>query len=167
MELMKRDDRAHKSLQQLQDLLEKLAEDDTGIVHVFKMYLAENEDRYYQFAKKMQRAWAITAAGMVLALLTGGYIVDQMREAATGARSATRELKSTVAENRELIKRLEIVAEEAQKNGGLATKMLCRKFEDFKVPVREVLRSTRSTQFLHLFKRESCEDLPNAQPVTP
>ena len=157
----------HRALQALQDLLEKLAKDDTGILHVFKMYLAENEERYYSFAKKMQTAWMKTAIGLVLALAVGSYLIGRAHSAGQEARTATRELRATVVDNRILIRKLEKVAEEAQKNGGEASRILCRKFEDFKIPVREVLTKTGSTRFLHLFKRESCKDLPNATPVTP
>lgn len=157
----------HRALQALQDLLEKLAKDDTGILHVFKMYLAENEERYYSFAKKMQMAWMKTAIGLVLALAVGGYLVDGARKAGNEARSATRELRATVIANRILIKRLEEVAEEAQRRGAETTLLQCRKLEDFKVPIREVLSKTGSTRFLRLFKRESCKDLPNSTTVMP
>lgn len=150
----------------LHALMEDLAE-ATGVLAELKTYILESEARYIRFAHKMQSAWTKTAIGLVVALAVGGYIVGEVRQAGTNANEATKDLKRFADENRQLIHRLEVVANRAQTNGAEADKRQCREIEALKAPIREVLTQAGVKQYLPLFKRQSCRDLPNSKPVKP
>lgn len=153
----------------LHRLLENLGS-ATGVLRDLREYLERMEARDRRFVRLIARAGVIFAFGMVVALVVTSCEVRQTN-------AATQRADDLVHDNRQLIRRLEVVAVQAQRNGAKADLRQCRQIEALKTRLRAILylaaaqRGGRQTPSLHralrLLRRESCAHLPNAAPVTP
>lgn len=160
----------------LHRLLESLG-NATGVLRDLREYLERMEARDRRFVRLILRAGLIFAVGMISAFVVTGCEVRQTDAAADSAKRAASDADALIADNRRLITRLEVVAVEAQRQGAAADRQQCRQIEALKTRLRAILylaaaqrggrQTTSLRSALRLLRRESCANLPNAEPVKP
>lgn len=156
-----------------QDALHRLLEslgNASGVLLELRIYLERMEARDRRFVRLILRAGLIFSIGMIVAFTVTSCEVRQTER-------VTAHADDLIRDNRHLISRLEVVAVKAQQQGAEADRKQCRQIEALKRRLRAILylaadrRGGRQTPSLRtalkLLKRESCMNLPNAEPVKP